>query len=89
MSSNSPKVSGPEDQLDPYRLPRHIVPHRYEIELEPQLAEATFAGQVTITAEVMSSTRMIVLNSKDLEIISVFVDGLPRHSDWTQNLTAY
>ena len=77
MSSNSPKLSGPEDQLDPYRLPRHIVPHRYEIELEPQLAEATFAGQVTITAEVMSSTRMIVLNSKDLEIISVFVDGLP------------
>ena len=58
MSSNLPKVSDHEDQLDPYRLPRHIVPKRYEIELEPQLAEATFTGQVTITAEVMSSTKL-------------------------------
>ncbi len=64
-------------ELDPHRLPRHVVPHRYELELEPDLASATFTGRVVITAEATTVTRSIVLNSADLEVQRVFVDGQP------------
>ena len=64
-------------ELDPYRLPRHVRPLRYEIRLEPNLDEATFAGRVVIEADVSESTRLIALNAKDLRIDTVFVDGNP------------
>ena len=64
-------------ELDPYRLPRHVRPLRYEIRLEPNLDAATFAGRVVIEADVSESTRLIALNAKDLRIDTVFVDGNP------------
>jgi puromycin-sensitive aminopeptidase len=38
--------------LDPFRLPRHVLPRRYEVHLEPDLGAATFAGRVLIETTV-------------------------------------
>ncbi|MFV1990565.1 MAG: hypothetical protein ACC652_07475, partial [Acidimicrobiales bacterium] len=53
---------------DQYRLPRTIVPSRYTLILEPDLAEATFSGSVTIDVDVTSPTNEILLNALDLNI---------------------
>ena len=63
--------------LDPFRLPRHVLPRRYEVHLEPDLGAATFAGRVLIETTVTVATRLIALNAKELDITSVFVDGAP------------
>ena len=70
-------VTRSENDLDPHRLPRHVVPKRYEVELEPDLGAATFTGRVVISAEATETTRRIVLNVAELEIRQVFVDGSP------------
>ena len=41
------------DTDDPYRLPRHVIPTRYEIRLEPDLDKALFHGQETVTVTVV------------------------------------
>lgn len=56
--------------LDPYRLPRHVLPHRYELRLEPDLTSATFSGVVTIALTVTQSTSTVILNAVDLTISS-------------------
>ncbi len=56
--------------LDPYRLPRHVVPIRYDLRLEPDLTAARFAGQETITITVFQPTSDIVLNAIELDITS-------------------
>ena len=61
--------------LDPYRLPRHIVPNRYEIRLEPDLVTATFAGKETIALTVTQATSAIILNAVDLAIASATLEG--------------
>jgi puromycin-sensitive aminopeptidase len=58
------------DTLDPYRLPRHVVPIRYDLRLEPDLTAARFAGQETITLTIHHSTSEIVLNAIELDITS-------------------
>ena len=55
---------------DPYRLPRYIVPSRYDLRLEPDLANAKFQGLATITLTVVQSTSVIVLNALELVIES-------------------
>jgi puromycin-sensitive aminopeptidase len=59
--------------LDPYRLPRHVVPHRYELQLEPDLTAATFIGHETITLEITQTTRTIILNAADLTVSSAVI----------------
>ena len=63
--------------VSPYRLPRHIVPSRYDLELTPNLADATFAGEVVITLNVSEPGNVIVLNADELHIASVRVNGAP------------
>ena len=63
--------------LDPFRLPRHVLPRRYDLVLEPDLDAATFSGHVVITADVLAATRLIALNAIELDIESVHVDGQP------------
>jgi len=72
-------VSAPADRdsLDPHRLPRHVLPHRYEVRLEPHFDDSTFDGRVVIVAEVLAASRLVVLNSIDLDIESVHIDGTP------------
>ncbi len=52
------------------RLPRAILPKRYDIALETDLDQACFKGRVEITIEVLEETSVIVLNSADLDISS-------------------
>ena len=63
------------DSHDPYRLPRHVIPTRYDIRLEPDLTDATFRGQVTITITVKQTTKTILLNALDLVLQSAVIEG--------------
>src|SRR5512144_926518 len=54
--------------MDPYRLPRHIVPTRYDLRLEPDLTAKTFEGDLTISLRVLHPASEIVLNAAELEI---------------------
>ena len=60
---------------DPYRLPRHVTPTRYDLRLEPDLSTATFAGHVTITVTVLQATQTILLNAVDLVLQSAVVES--------------
>jgi puromycin-sensitive aminopeptidase len=61
--------------LDPYRLPRGAVPTRYDVELAPDLAAATFDGRVEVAVEVVEPVEELVLNAIELDIAEVRVDG--------------
>jgi puromycin-sensitive aminopeptidase len=54
--------------VDPYRLPRHVVPTRYELRLEPDLATHTFRGEETITLTVTEPTSSVDFNAIELSI---------------------
>src|SRR2546423_157484 len=54
--------------MDPYRLPRSVVPSRYDLRLEPDLTTSTFRGEVTIQLTVHETVTEILLNAIDLEI---------------------
>lgn len=60
---------------DPYRLPRHVIPNRYEIRLEPDLDKALFHGRETITVTVVQPTTAIVMNAADLSISRAYVEN--------------
>ena len=52
----------------PGKLPKTIVPLRYAIRIEPDIARAVLRGRETIEIEVRAGVREIVLNSLNLEI---------------------
>jgi puromycin-sensitive aminopeptidase len=54
--------------VDPYRLPRHVVPTRYDIRLEPDLLTATFTGDERVAVTVSEATAEIVLNAAELTV---------------------
>jgi puromycin-sensitive aminopeptidase len=56
---------------DPYRLPRTVVPTRYDLTLAPDLGGATFSGEETVAVTVAEPTREILLNAVDLDIGTV------------------
>ncbi|XP_067928547.1 puromycin-sensitive aminopeptidase-like [Watersipora subatra] len=53
------------------RLPLKVVPSNYNVTLTPDLTAFTFTGSETITVEVKEKTRVIAINSADIEIQSV------------------
>lgn len=57
--------------LDPYRLPRLVLPQRYGLSIAPDLERALFQGSVNIAVTVRQSTAVIVLNALDLTISSI------------------
>ena len=64
---------------EPFRLPRTIEPETYHIELEPDIATATFSGTIRIDAIVHETADKIVLNAAELAISDVEVltsDGI-------------
>ncbi|MFM7687784.1 MAG: M1 family metallopeptidase [Actinomycetota bacterium] len=60
---------------NPYRLPRTVVPHRYTIALEPDLAAATFTGHLIIDAVAAEGAERVVMNAAELSIERVAVHG--------------
>ena len=60
---------------NPYRLPRSVIPRRYTLALQPDLAAATFVGHVIIDATVNEAVDNIVLNAIELDITEVKVGG--------------
>jgi len=68
---------------NPHRLPRHVLPKHYAIELEPDLKSGSFTGQVVIDLEVITETDTIVLNAAELDIEDVQIeqgDSVPTSS---------
>jgi puromycin-sensitive aminopeptidase len=51
-----------------YRLPRTVVPRRYELTLSPDLEAATFSGEAAIEVDVADPARHVVVNAVDLQI---------------------
>ncbi len=64
-----------------HRLPRHVLPRHYTLELAPDLSAHTFTGTVAIDVEVVEATDQIILNAADLviEAASILVGGERRH----------
>jgi puromycin-sensitive aminopeptidase len=62
----------PKDALaettSPYRLPPTATPDRYELTLRPDLATASFDGEVDIELTVNEATNTLVLNAAELEV---------------------
>jgi puromycin-sensitive aminopeptidase len=61
--------------VDPYRLPRHVVPTRYDLRLEPDLGTCTFVGEETVTLTVREPTTEIVLNAAELRVTEALITG--------------
>ena len=53
---------------NPHRLPRTVLPRRYDLTLTPDLEAATFAGEETVAVEVATPTADVVLNAAEIEI---------------------
>ncbi len=51
-----------------YRLPRTVVPRRYDLTLEPDLDAGTFDGTVEVALEVHEPVTEIVLNANELRL---------------------
>ncbi|MBY0547573.1 MAG: M1 family metallopeptidase [Candidatus Obscuribacterales bacterium] len=49
--------------VNPHRLPRTVLPLRYELRLTPDLTKATFEGEIVITVDVNQPVSEIVLNA--------------------------
>ncbi len=60
---------------NPFRLPRHVIPTRYDIRLELNFEELTFDGTVAIQIGVNQSTQKIVFNSAELAFHSIEITG--------------
>ncbi|MGH9123886.1 MAG: M1 family metallopeptidase [Acidimicrobiales bacterium] len=54
----------------PYRLPRTVVPVRYDLTLTPNLIDARFAGEARINVDVTETVTQIVLNAVELDILT-------------------
>ena len=63
-------MSSSPASADAYRLPRTVVPSRYELVLEPDLQAFTFSGSQRVEVEVTETTTKVVLNSIELDITS-------------------
>jgi len=60
-------------EQNPYRLPRDVLPRRYELTITPDLAAASFEGSVDIEVDVLADTDEVVLNAIELEVHEAWV----------------
>ena len=81
----------PSGSSNPHRLPRTVVPSRYDLVLEPDLEAGTFSGVVDITLEVTEPLDALVLNAAELTIDSAtiaYVDGTASDLETALDATA-
>jgi puromycin-sensitive aminopeptidase len=78
MSKETQVLLEPETRS--YRLPRTVVPERYEIQLEPDLNNFTFAGEETVHIIVAEPVKEILLNALDLTIEEARIENGRGHS---------
>jgi puromycin-sensitive aminopeptidase len=62
------------ESLNPYRLPRTVIPTRYELTVEPDLQTARFSGRVVIAVEVVEPVEVVWLNAADLAITAAALE---------------
>jgi len=73
--------------VDPYRLPRTVVPNRYDLRLEPDLTTLTFRGVETIAVSIAEPVSEIVFNAVELAVDeAVVTDGRGREQRATVTL---
>lgn len=82
----APVASGAMAEHDPYRLPRHVLPRRYELTLTPDIPAATFAGELDADVVVHEATPEVVLNAIELEIDQAWVTAGGQRLDATVRL---
>ncbi len=56
-----------------HRLPRSVIPSRYDLQLKPDLKQFIFAGSETIEIEVLEPVDCIVLNANEIAIQEAYV----------------
>lgn len=61
--------------VDPYRLPRHVIPTYYDLRMEPDLHSHSFTGHEIVTLTVTESTTDILLNATDLDVSAATLSG--------------
>src|SRR3954470_24729980 len=71
-----------------HRLPRAVVPRRYDLTIEPDLETCVFTGSVAITVDVAEPTAEIVLNARDLDVADAHVEQSGTAHDATITLDA-
>ena len=57
-----------EETEERYRLPRTVVPSRYDLTLEPDLDAGTFDGAISVALEVVEPVTEVVLNANGLRL---------------------
>lgn len=87
-TAHAAPAAGPaRAQTDPYRLPRTVVPERYELTIAPDFATSSFAGEASIRVTIHEPVAAIVLNAADLEIDEAYlVDSTGLRLDGTVTL---
>jgi puromycin-sensitive aminopeptidase len=63
------------EDIDPFRLPRTVIPSRYELTIETDLDTATFSGTEAIAVDVHEPVSEIVLNALELEIDEAWLEA--------------
>src|SRR5262245_33107298 len=66
---------GKGSPVNSHRLPRTVVPSRYDIRLEPDLDAATYAGEESIQIEVRDEVDEVQLNAVELTFTRVEAEG--------------
>ena len=62
-------------QQTPGKLPKNVLPLQYTAHLTPDMASNTFKGHETVSIQVLTPTRQIVLNVAELEIDAASLSG--------------
>src|SRR5579872_5804249 len=72
-AASAPSNTQPADQPAdaPYRLPQTVDPRTYRLTLEPDLAAATFTGEMEVDLVVNEATTEVVCNAAELTISNV------------------
>jgi puromycin-sensitive aminopeptidase len=73
-------------ETNPHRLPRTVLPRRYDLRLVPDLDGATFEGTVAIEVDVVEPVAEVVLNAIELEVDEAWVEVGGERRDATVTL---